>query len=74
MSSVSEFFRIFTITCPHVIVGPVCYSCQNIPHPRDCGRIVQCGDSEVSQEWLLVPHLSMYYKRLVLYDIVIVTL
>ncbi|KAL3887251.1 hypothetical protein ACJMK2_027195, partial [Sinanodonta woodiana] len=26
--------------------GLLCYSCTNVPHPRDCNRIVRCGQSE----------------------------
>lgn len=25
----------------------VCYSCNDLPHPADCGNIVQCGEHEV---------------------------
>lgn len=28
--------------------GPKCYECAQVAHTRDCRRIVQCGDHEVT--------------------------
>lgn len=33
--------------CPEVSSGSVCLRCDNLPHPRDCDRAVQCNANEV---------------------------